>query len=80
MFITTSSVLCSSCAFQMTWEGSVSYHSLGPAEAESLPSLSPCGDLSDPEPTFITLFLLPKIFIRCWDSDWGQQAVTKMAL
>lgn len=31
-------------------------------------------------PLFTTAFLLPKVFIRCWDSDWGQQAVTKMAL
>lgn len=46
---------------------------------ECPPSSSSCQGRSDPEPVLIIPFPLPKMFVRCWVSDWGQQAVTEMA-
>lgn len=45
----------------------------------SLLSLSTRQDLSDQDPVLVTPFLLSRIFIRHWDSDWGE-AVAKMTL
>lgn len=53
----------------------------GPAEAVSLRLPLPLlGVLVIQSLYSLSVFFLLKIFIRCWDSDWGHKAVTKMAL
>ena len=80
MFIMTSSVAFIKCFSEDLGRKCLLPPSPTSRGCESPPSSSPCWGLSDPEPVFISPSHLPKMFISCWDSDWGQQAVTEMVL